>query len=110
MVISRLGAIPKPRSSKMRLIVGIPFVNEWADVPKFVFGVLLYLRDLMSKGDYIISYDQTYVLRHIELHSAARRFVAFRWQGKYYVYKVLPFGRRSAPCEFAKTVLVLVAR
>jgi hypothetical protein len=84
--------------------------NEWIDVPKFVFEGLHNLKDLLSSGDYIISYDLTSGFNHIEIHPTPRRLVGFRWQGKHYVYNVLPFGLRIAPYAFAKTVSVFVAR
>jgi hypothetical protein len=58
----------------------------------------------------MILYDLTSGFSHIELHPAVRRFVGFHWQGKYYVCNVLPFGLRSSPYAFTKTVSILVAR
>jgi hypothetical protein len=56
-VISPLDAISTPRSSKLRLIVHMRHFNKWSDVPKFVFEGLHKLKDIMSKGDHLISYE-----------------------------------------------------
>jgi hypothetical protein len=48
-VINPLGAMPKPRSSKMGFIVDMRHVNKYIDVSKFVFEGLHSLKDLLSK-------------------------------------------------------------
>jgi hypothetical protein len=110
LVINPLGEIPKPHSSKMRLIVDMRHVNLWIDVPKFVFEGLHNSKDLLSQGDYMISYDLTYGFNHTELHPLATKVVGFQWRKKLYIYNVLPFGLQSTPYAFAKIVLVLVVR
>jgi hypothetical protein len=39
---------------------------------------------------------------------AAYEYLGFEWQGKFYVFKVLPFGLSTAPWAFSKVMRVVV--
>jgi hypothetical protein len=68
-------------------------------------------KNLLSKDNYMISNNLTSRFTHINIHPRRDGSLAFDGMAStIYVYNVLPFGVRSAPYAFAKTVSVLVAR
>jgi hypothetical protein len=56
----------------------------------------------------MFSIDLASGLWQIDMHPSAWRFLGFAWRGKYYYFKVLPFGLKSAPWCFTKVMRVIV--
>ena len=107
-VVSPLGVVPKPRSTKFRLIINMRYVNRHLIKRVFKFEGLQDLADLAERGDYAVSYDLTSGYYHVALHPSSRTFVGFAWKGVYYVYNCLPFGLSTAPWVFSKIMRELV--
>jgi hypothetical protein len=61
----------------MCLVVDMRHVNEWIDVPGFVFKGLHNFNNLMSKGDDIYSYDLTTCFSHVKLHRLQESSLGF---------------------------------
>jgi len=107
-VVSPLGVVPKPHSDNLRLIVNMRYVNEHLVKRVFKLEGLSNIADMASKGDYSISYDLTSGYCDVALHLDSRRFVGFKWEGRYYQYNCLPFGLSTTPWVFSKIIRELV--
>jgi hypothetical protein len=103
-VVSPLGVVPKPQSNKLRLVVNMRYVNEHLVKRVYKFEGLSDIVDMASKGDYSISYDLTSGYYHVALHPDSRRFVGFKWEGRYYQYHCLLFRLSTAPWVFSKII------
>ena len=77
-VVSPLGAVPKPHSDNVRLIVNMMHVNDQSVKRVVKFEGLTDIADMANKGDYSISYDLTSGYYHVALHPDSRRLVGFK--------------------------------
>jgi hypothetical protein len=108
MVVSPLGVVPKPHTTKYRLTVNLRYVNRHLGKKIFKFEGLRDLSDLAEKGDHAVSYDLMSGYYHVGVHPLSRIFLGFFWEGRYYVYNCLPFGLSTAPWVFSKVMRELV--
>ena len=56
-----------------------------------------------------VSLDLKDAYLHVPIHPQSRRLLGFRFQGKTYVYKVLPFGLKDSPWVFSRLVATVIA-
>jgi hypothetical protein len=106
-VVSPLSVVPKA-NGKFRLILDLRRVNGFLAGASFRMESLTALTEIASRGDYMISLDQTQGYYHVSMHRAAHQYMGFAWRGRYYTFRVLPFGLATAPRCFAKVMGVLV--
>ena len=107
-VVSPPDVVPKPYSEKLRLVVLMRNVNNPLVKRVFEFEGLSDIADMVNKEDYSLSYDLTSRYYHVALHPNSRRFVGFKWKGKYYQYICLPFGLSIALWVLSKVIRELV--
>ena len=107
-VVSPLGVVPKPRSSKFRLIIVMRYVNRHLIQRVFKFEGLEDLADLAERGDSALSYYLTSGYYHVALHPSPRSFVGSAKKLVFHVYNCLPFGVSTAPWVFSKIMRELV--
>ena len=77
------GVVPKPHSEKLRLIVNMRYVNNHLVKRVYKFERLSDIVDMADKGDYSLSYKLMSGYYHVAIHLDYRRFVGFKWKGKY---------------------------
>ena len=106
-VMSPLGVNTR-RNGKKRLVVDMRHVNAHLNVPKFKMDSLSDLSDLANPGDWMTSIDLAQSYYHQEMHPQAASYLGVEWEGEFYRYTVLPFGLKSAPRSFCKTIDVLL--
>ena len=106
-VVSPLRVVPKA-GGKFRLILDLRRVNSFLAGASFRMESLTALTDIAAPGDCMISVDQTQGYYHVAMHPSAHRYMGFEWRGRYYTFRVLPFGLATAPRCFAKVMGVLV--
>ena len=106
-VVSPLSVVPKA-GGKFRLILDLRRVNSFLAGASFRMESLTALTDIAAPGDCMISVDQTQGYYHVAMHPSAHRYMGFEWRGRYYTFRVLPFGLATAPRCFAKVMGVLV--
>ena len=110
-IVSALGAVPKPDSEDLRLIhdCSMPHglgVNSYIDIEKQSFQTLDDACRLIGKDFFIAKIDLRYPYRSVPVHPANRDALGLKWKftgDKHYTYLKdtrLPFGARSAPGIF----------
>jgi len=67
-VVSPLGVVPKPHTSKFRLTVNLRYVNRRFGKKVFKFEGLRDLSDLSEKGEHAVSYNLVSGYYHVGVH------------------------------------------
>ena len=101
-VVSPLGVVAKKSSGKLRLIINMRYLNSHLEKRKFKFETVAVLSDLLSVNDFMWSLDISSAYHHISIYEPHWPFMGFRWRGKFYVFKSLPFGLSVACWVFTK--------
>ena len=65
------------------------------------------LQDLRSH-DWAVSIDLKDAYLHVPVHPQSRRLLGFKFLGKAYTYKVLPFGLKDSPWVFSRIVATVI--
>lgn len=108
LVVSPLNVVPKKQAGKFRLILNLRYVNNRLVVPKFKYEGLHMVADVWQEGDGTVSVDLTDGYYHFALHPSAFPYMGLEFEGRYYFFKVLPFGLATAPFVFQKAMRELV--
>mmetsp|Transcript_38654 Transcript_38654/g.65061 ORF Transcript_38654/g.65061 Transcript_38654/m.65061 type:complete len:728 (-) Transcript_38654:46-2229(-) len=105
-LISPLNVIEQ--GDKLRLIHNLSFLNEHLCFDKFRFEDLRDVPQIFELGDWVFSIDLMSAYHHVPLHKDAWTYMGFSWKGRFYYFRVLPFGLGPAPMVFAKVTGVMV--
>lgn len=108
-VISPLDVVPKKQPGKFRLILNLRYVNANLVVTRFKYESLAMVPDVWQEGDGTVSIDLTDGYYHFAMHPSAFPYMGLEFEGRYYFFKVLPFGLSVAPFVFQKAMRELVA-
>lgn len=98
---SRLFCIPK-KSGDLRPVLNLRLLNAFIAPRHFKMENLKIVTASLEKGDYLTSLDLQDAFHHVLIHPRSRKYLQFRWRGKIYQFKVLPFGLSLAPLVFTK--------
>jgi hypothetical protein len=99
--INPLTLVVKP--NKNRLCIDTSrILNKTIPTQKFKMRGLEHRLLNFTKGNWMAKIDLKNGYLHIPLHKDFRKFTCFRWQGRIYRYKWLPFGINDAPRIFQK--------
>jgi hypothetical protein len=106
-----MGLVPKPHSSKWRLIVDLSFPRNGSinDGISSAFCSLQYasisdaveLIKHLGRGTELVKMDLANAYRIVPVHPEDQPLLGIYWQGNIYVDRALPFGLRSAPKIFS---------
>ena len=104
-----LGVVPK-KGGKRRLIHDLVRLNrQLHQPPHFKMEDLSVVAHQLEEGDQMVTLDLSQGYSHVEIHPAHRKFFGFEWNGRYFVWNVLPFGLNFAPLCFTKLLRPVVA-
>jgi len=110
--IHPLGKAIHARTQKKRLIYDARHVNEHLVKTKFKMESLHKEgRTLFRECDFGGTCDISQAYYHVDMHESAWPYLGFEWAGRFFCYKVLPFGLSTAPRIFTmvmKTPLALL--
>ena len=73
-----------------------------SSLPSFQDGKFSNSKGLDKEGDWMINLDLKEAYHSVPVTPDHQRYLAFLWDGKCYVYCVLPFGLGPAPRVFTK--------
>lgn len=92
-------------SGKKRLVINLRYVNRhlWKDKFKYedMRTGLMFLRKVITSALLTSSH-------HVDIHKASQTYLGFQWEGKYFVFTVLPFGLSTACYVFTKLLRLMV--
>lgn len=81
---------------KKRLVINLRYLNKFVVKRKFKYEGINTFVELAERGDFMISFNLRSGYHHIDIHKESQRFLGFQWEGKFYVFTVLPFGLSTA--------------
>ena len=110
-IVSALGAVPKPDSEEVRLIHDCSqpagkVLNDDADLESFKYQTLDDAISLLTPGCYMAKTDLTHAYRSVHIHPANFEATGLKWRfgdSRHFTYFVdtrLPYGGRRAPGIF----------
>ena len=107
--VSPIRLAPKKGSkNRFRMIVNMRGVNRSLKPLTFKMEGLSTILQLVRPGDFLIKWDLREGYFHVGLGAQASSLCGIKWRGRYYRYKVLPFGCSLSPITFTKVVREMV--
>ena len=97
-----LGVVPKPGTSKLRLVYDGQYINAALVCPAFKYETLAELPEVLQPRDFMFTIDLKSGYHHLDIHPDSWQYLGFAWKGKYYVFTQLPFGVSVACWAFTK--------
>ena len=108
--VSTLFCVPKASSpGAWRPCLNLKPLNKFVAHQAFRLEGLKVVRSLVRRGDWLASVDLTDAYFHVPVAPEHRRFLRFRWRGKLYQFRCLPFGLATAPWLFTKLLRPVMA-
>ncbi len=103
---SPIFVVPKKEKGKWRLIHDLRQLNVLIKaVVRFKLPGLKDLKDVASPGDWMCSWDLKSGYHQMSIDPKDHHLLGFQWRGKYFCFTVLPFGLKTAPYVFQRTML-----
>ena len=109
LVISPVFTVPKKMSDDRRGVINLKWVNAHVKYMKYKATTMRDVKRTITKDCYMTTIDLKDAFWNVAVHPDDRRFLAFRWRGKVYQYKCLPFGLTSSPRTLHKVLRPLIA-
>lgn len=106
--VSQLFLVPKKDGSQ-RLIVNLKPLNHFIGKQHFKMEGAHMLKDLLRKGDWMVSIDLKDAYQLVPIAENHRKFLRFVWEDQLYEFQCLPFGLSSAPRTFTKILKPVMA-
>jgi len=89
------------QTDKTRFCINLrPTLNTRTSPPHFKLEGLHTLRHLLPQNAWMVKIDIEKAFWSFLLHPDTRKLIAFRWRGRHYRYRVLPFGFNYSPWLF----------
>ena len=107
--VSPLGVVPKKTGKKNRLIVDLRSLNESCKKTGFQYEDIKTVSQLIQPDDSLVTLDIKNGFHHVLIDKLFRDYLAFRWRGVTYRWKVLPFGLSASPWYFGKILRPIFA-
>ena len=93
---SALFVIPK-KSGGFRPIVNLKGLNSFVCYEHFKMERLDSVKFLLKKGDWLVKLDLKDAYLLVPILPNHQKFLRFRWKGRHFQFRCLPFGLSSAP-------------
>ena len=106
--VSQIFLVPKKDGSQ-RPVVNLKPLNHFTVKQHFKMEGVHVLRDLLRRGDWMISIDLKDAYQSVPIAETDRKFLRFQWGGHLYQFQCLPFGLSSAPRTFTKILKPVMA-
>ena len=104
---SRIFVIPK-KGGQFRLVVNLRPLNRFIEYQHFKLESIHLVRDLLQLGDWMVRLDLKDAYFAVPIWSGHRKYLRFKWDGRAFEFKCLPFGLSSAPLVFTKLLRPVV--
>ena len=100
---SRLFTIPK-KTGGLRPVLNLRPLNQYMTAPKFKMETIKNICQMLRPGDWLSSIDLSDAFLHVAMAPSSRRYLRFKWGGKTYQFRTLPFGLALSPYVFTKII------
>ena len=99
--LSNIFTVPQ-KNGDLRLVINLKDLNQFLAFHHFKMERFQTAKDLIQEGDWMIKLDLKEAYHSVPVTPDHQRYLAFLWDGKCYVYCVLPFELGPAPRVFTK--------
>jgi hypothetical protein len=96
------------KTSSYRLIIDLREHNKSCVKESFKYEGIDSVLESVRQDDYMITIDIKYRFYHIPVHCDYQKYLGFCWKGRFFVFKVLPFGHCLSPYVFHKVCKPIV--
>lgn len=93
---------------KQRLVLDVRYVNFYLFKYKYKYEYVEVLKNVFEVGDFIFLFDLKSVYYYIMMYELDKEYLGFKWNNKYYVFKVLLFGISIVGYIFLKLMREIV--
>lgn len=100
--------IPK-KTGGFRPIINLKSLNKFLLYRHFRMEGIQTLRHIVRKGDWLAKIDLKDAYLTVPIKPDFRKFLCFKWEGKFYSFVSMPFGLASAPRAFTKLLRPVAA-
>jgi hypothetical protein len=107
-VCSGLGVVAN-RKGKLRLILDARYINLFDKYVSFSYEKLNDVPQYARPGDWLCLTDFKAGYHHFQVHQEDQKYLGLSFQGKFYVFTVLPFGLSSACRTYTRFMLQVYA-
>ena len=90
------------KNGDLRLVINLKDLNQFLAFHHFKMESFQTVKDLIQEVDWMINLDLKEAYHSVPVTPDHQIYLAFLWDGKCYVYCVLPFGLGPAPRVFTK--------
>jgi hypothetical protein len=108
-VVSPLLLAPKPGPKRWRLVIDMRMLNAALPARAAKAERLADLLRLAGRGWWAVTWDLEAGYHHVDVAPASRGLLGFGWTGRWYRFRVLPFGLSLSPWAFVHVVRAAVA-
>ena len=101
---SRLFLVPKKDDPEERLIIDLSMLNKNIKLEKFKMLTMNQVRLLLPKGCWTVALDLKDGYWHVPVTPKKRPYLGFKYRGRNWQFKALPFGLNLGPRIFTKLI------
>lgn len=101
LILSSIYTVPK-KNGKRRPVINLRWVNQHIQKIHFKMTTMRDVKQALTKDCWMASVDLTDCFWGLPLDERDQRACAFRWKGKNYVFRCLPFGLSLSPYFITK--------
>lgn len=102
--VSPIRLAPKAGPKRFRLVVNMRRLNAQLPVKSCHYEGVKEVRRMLTAGSWAFTFDLREGYFHHLVRVCDRRWLGIRWKGRWYRYRVLPFGLCWAPFYFTKAM------
>ncbi len=106
--LSPVFVVSKKGPKKYRLVIDLRGLNSGLRDRPIRFENLTQVGRIAGKGWWMITMDLSQGYHHVTMAPESRKYLGFRFGDRVFRWLVLPFGLKSAPFVFTKTVREMV--
>lgn len=89
-----------------RLIYDARPLNDCLFIERFKYENVNTARDVLEQGGFLFQFDIKSAYPHVRVNPDHWGMLGLEWEGRWFVYTVLPFGLATAPFIFTKLMRV----
>src|SRR6185437_12415908 len=97
--------VSKKGTTDKRPVLNMKPGNVFVKYSHFKLEDLKTVKDLAQQNDWAVRIDLKDAYLHVPVAESNRRYLRFRFRGRVYQWKTLPFGYRDAPRLFQKMMV-----
>jgi hypothetical protein len=109
LVLSSIYTVPKKDSNKRRPVINLRWVNKHIKHSHFKMATMKDVKAAITKDCFMAKIDLSDCFWGLPVHKKDQRFLSFRWGGKNYSFRCLPFGLNVSPYFITKLYHHVVA-